>query len=70
MSRYKLGTLLLKCISLRMRLNSIPHKIWVVWPILHYPTNFIEADRIKIVIINPDVPLLADGRQFSMGMAV
>ena len=70
MSRYKLGTLLLKCISLRMRLNSIPHKIWVVRTILHYLANFIEADRIKIVIINPDVPLLADGRQFAMGMTV
>jgi len=49
--------------------SSIPHKIWVVWPILHYITNSIEANRIKTVIINPDVPLLADGWQFAMGMA-
>lgn len=37
---------------------------------MHYFTNFIEADRIKNVIINPDVPLLADGRKFSVGMAI
>jgi hypothetical protein len=50
--------------------SSIPRKIWVVWPILHYFTNCVEANRIKTVVINPDVPLLADGRQFAMGMAV
>jgi hypothetical protein len=47
-----------------------PYKIWVVWPILHYFKNFIEADWIKIVVINPDIPLLTDGRQFAMGMAI
>jgi hypothetical protein len=36
----------------------------------HYFMNFIEANRIKSVIIYPDFPLLADGRQFGMGMAV
>ena len=34
---------------------------------VHYFMNFIEPDRIKIVIINPDAPLLADGRKFSVG---
>jgi len=40
--------------------NSIFYEIGIVRPIRHYFTNFIEANRIEIVIINPDIPLLTD----------
>jgi len=51
-------------------MNIIFCEIGIVWPIRHYFTNFIEAKRIEIVIINFDIPLLADGRQFSVRMTV
>jgi len=50
--------------------SNIFYEIGIVWPIRHYFTNFIEANRIKIAIINPDIPLLTDGRQFSVRMTV
>ena len=51
-------------------MNIIFYEIGIVWPICHYFTNFIEANRIKIIIINSDIPLLTDGRQFSVRMTV
>ena len=49
--------------------NIVP-KIGVVRPVLHYFTNLIEARWIKIVIVNPYIPLLTDGARVSVRMSV